>query len=105
MKNEPTFITSKSGRVFLLNTEEEEARIQAGIAADPDARELTDEEMADLRPWSEVRAQTKKVKQTISIRLSTEVLEHFKADGPGWQTRIDGVLREYIAAHSSHTYE
>ncbi len=93
------YITDSTGRAYRLPTEEEEARIQAGIAADPDARELTDEEMAELRPWSEVRTQTK---QTISIPLSTKVLEHFKADGPGWQNRIDGALREYIAAHSNH---
>lgn len=39
------------------------------------------------------RAPTKKL---ISLRLSQEVIEHFKADGPGWQTRIDAALRESI---------
>ncbi|MBK5942150.1 BrnA antitoxin family protein [Halochromatium roseum] len=105
MKNEPTSITSKSGRVFRLNTEEEDARIREGIAADPDARELSDEELAELRPWPEVRAEAKQArqaKQAISIRLSPEVLEHFKAGGPGWQTRIDAALREYVSAHSAH---
>jgi uncharacterized protein (DUF4415 family) len=28
--------------------------------------------------------------------LSPEVIEHFKATGPGWQTRIDGALLESI---------
>ncbi|MEZ5538247.1 MAG: hypothetical protein R3F02_21780 [Thiolinea sp.] len=35
-------------------TDEEEAEIQAGIAADPDARELKDEEWAEMRPAAEV---------------------------------------------------
>ena len=35
-------------------TDEEEARIQAGIARDPDNPELTDEQMAQLRPAREV---------------------------------------------------
>lgn len=39
------------------------------------------------------KAPTKKL---VSLRLSPEVIDHFKAGGPGWQTRIDGVLREAI---------
>jgi uncharacterized protein (DUF4415 family) len=35
-------------------------------------------------------------KKLVSLRLSAEVIEHFKAEGPGWQTRIDGALREAI---------
>jgi uncharacterized protein (DUF4415 family) len=32
-----------------------------------------------------------------SLRLSAEVIEHFKAGGPGWQARIDEVLRRHVA--------
>ncbi|MBV9931910.1 MAG: BrnA antitoxin family protein [Alphaproteobacteria bacterium] len=32
-----------------------------------------------------------------SLRLSPEVLEHFRAGGPGWQARIDEVLRRHVA--------
>ncbi len=35
-------------------------------------------------------------KELVSLRLSPEVIEHFKAGGPGWQTRIDGVLLKAI---------
>lgn len=35
-------------------------------------------------------------KQLVSLRLSPEVLEHFKAKGPGWQTRIDQTLKAVI---------
>jgi uncharacterized protein (DUF4415 family) len=31
-------------------------------------------------------------KRLVSLQLSPEVVEHFKATGPGWQTRIDGTL-------------
>lgn len=100
MKNAPTSITSKSGRVFLLNSEEEEARIREGIAADPDTHELTNEELARLHPFtrSPGRPKADSTKQPVSIRLSPEVVEYFKASGPGWQTRIDTVLREYVAS-------
>lgn len=33
----------------------------------------------------------------IHIRLSPQVLGYFRATGPGWQTRIDEVLRKWVA--------
>lgn len=35
-------------------------------------------------------------KISTTIRLSQSVIEHFRADGPGWQTRIDQALRDWI---------
>lgn len=32
-------------------------------------------------------------KQMVSIRLDKDVVEKFKAGGPGWQTRINAVLK------------
>jgi uncharacterized protein (DUF4415 family) len=32
----------------------------------------------------------------VSIRLSPEVISHFKAKGPGWQSRIDDALRKIV---------
>ena len=34
-----------------------------------------------------------------TIRLSQDVIDHFKAGGRGWQTRIDAALREWIGEH------
>ncbi len=39
------------------------------------------------------KAPTKKL---VSLRLSPEVIDHFKAGGPGWQTRIDSALLDSI---------
>lgn len=39
-------------------------------------------------------AQKSLKKIPLSIRLSPEVVEHFKASGPGWQTRIDEALKK-----------
>ena len=30
----------------------------------------------------------------VSLRLSPDVLTHFKSKGPGWQSKIDEVLRK-----------
>ena len=35
-------------------------------------------------------------KQAISIRLDEDLIEFFKAEGPGYQRRINAVLRGYV---------
>ena len=35
-------------------------------------------------------------KVSTTIRLSRDVIDHFKAGGRGWQTRINDALREWI---------
>ena len=40
-------------------------------------------------------------KVSTTIRLSPDVIEHFKAGGRGWQSRIDAALREWIAKHDA----
>ena len=35
-------------------------------------------------------------KVSTTIRLSPDVVDYFKADGRGWQTRIDNALRDWI---------
>lgn len=36
-------------------------------------------------------------KQQVTLRLPRQVIEHFKATGGGWQTRISEALESYIA--------
>ena len=40
-------------------------------------------------------------KTAVTIRLDQQVLEWFKANGPGYQTRINALLRAYMEAHKS----
>ena len=35
-------------------------------------------------------------KETVSLRLDRDILDHFQADGPGWQDRINDALRKVI---------
>lgn len=37
-------------------------------------------------------------KERITIRLSHDVVEQFRATGDGWQTRIDTALQEWLSA-------
>jgi uncharacterized protein (DUF4415 family) len=39
------------------------------------------------------------LKQIVTIRLDTDLLEWFKAAGPGYQTRINQILRQHMAEH------
>lgn len=39
-------------------------------------------------------------KRAVNIRLSPEVLAHFRATGPGWQTRVDEVLKKHVGTRS-----
>ena len=34
------------------------------------------------------------VKEAVSLRLDQDVVEHFQAGGPGWQDRINAILRK-----------
>jgi len=34
------------------------------------------------------------VKETVSLRIDRDVLDHFQQEGPGWQDRINAALRK-----------
>ena len=88
-------VKSKSGRAFDLPSEEDTRRIQEGIAADPDT--FTVEAFKRMRPIGRPKAAV--TKRPVSIRLSPEVDDYFRATGKGWQTRIDEVLKDYVSSH------
>lgn len=55
------------------------------------ARELF-EELGIPMPAPRGRPKAEITKRPVTIRMSEDVIAHFKADGPGWQTRINDVL-------------
>jgi uncharacterized protein (DUF4415 family) len=38
-------------------------------------------------------------KQSVTVRLDVDIVEWFKAQGKGWQTNLNWVLRLYFASH------
>jgi uncharacterized protein (DUF4415 family) len=67
------------------------AQAEANAMADPDNAPT------DAMFWADVDMQepdTRKV--PIHIRVAPDVLEFFKKDGPGYQTRINRVLEQYV---------
>lgn len=87
-------------------TDEEDAEITAAALRDPDNPPWTDEMWARARPaeeampefiarWRKWRGQQKApVKKLVSLRLDPDVIDHFRATGPGWQGRINDTLRK-----------
>jgi uncharacterized protein (DUF4415 family) len=67
-----------------------DAEIDAAVAADPDWAEF---ETVD---WSQAEVVTPPRKQAISIRLDQDLIDYFKSQGPGYQRRINAVLRSYV---------
>ena len=90
-------VKSKSGRMIEMPTDEEDKVINQGIANDSETYELSKKEFKQLRPVGRPVADV--IKDRITIRLSKDVTDYFRATGRGWQTRIDSALKEYISQH------
>ncbi len=83
-------------------TDAEDAAITAAALSDPDTVLITDE------LWESVKSRAKRgrpatgmTKERISICLSPNVVEQFRASGSGWQTRIDAVLQHWLKRHDA----
>lgn len=82
------------------------------IDAKGEVRELSEAELKRFRPANEVLPrsllakinvrgpQKNPVKERITIRLSPEVVQPFRATGDGWQTRVDAALKDWLKSHS-----
>ena len=44
-------------------------------------------------------AQRSPTKERVTIRLSKNVVESFRATGEGWQTRVDAALQDWLKKH------
>ncbi len=91
------------------------AHISQADWEDGDIPELTAEDFRRMRPAREVlpglvgakvaaellrprgRPRKENPKAQVTLRLDTEIVEHYKAGGAGWQTRINAVLKRAVA--------
>jgi len=92
----------KSGTIW--PTEEETAAIRTAAATDPDCPVLTDEEWERVKPLARVGAPLRKAgrppvaikRPRVTMRIEPPILEHLRATGKGWQTRVNALLREAV---------
>jgi uncharacterized protein (DUF4415 family) len=84
----------------ILPTPEVDLAITAAALTDPDSAPLTDEEWMRVKPLVRLgRPRAAVTKERITIRLSREVVEQFRASGDGWQTRVDLALKDWLKTH------
>jgi uncharacterized protein (DUF4415 family) len=85
-------------RTLVMPTAEENQKIVAAAKRDPDAKPMTSAQLKAIVPLKSIRGRPKSEnkKLLVSVRYSPEVLAYFKSTGDGWQSRMDGVLREYV---------
>ena len=79
----------------ILPTPDEDAAINAGIADDPDTDEVSADDSAAMRPLRG-RPPVARPKAALTMRVDADALDAFKANGPGWQTRINALLRDAV---------
>jgi uncharacterized protein (DUF4415 family) len=69
-----------------------------------DDRPATEEELhAGIETFRKSRGRPagSGTKEQVAIRFDKDVLAAFRASGPGWQTRINNALRDWLKTHSS----
>ncbi len=80
------------------------------IDADGEVGDLSEVDPALFKPFSALpatlqaklrgRPKAAVTKERITIRLSPDVVQTFRATGDGWQTRVDAALRDWLKTHS-----
>ena len=89
-------------------TDDENAAINVGIATDPDTFELDAEWFRRARPGNEVdrdlavpfrnasASPAPLRKERVTIVLDSDVAQHFRASGSGWEARLNETLRDAV---------
>lgn len=81
---------------------EQKARLDT-LAAMPDEQiDYSDAPSLPDAVWMKAATDLPHIKQQITLRIDTEVLEFFKHTGKRYQSRINAVLRSYVEAHKAH---
>ncbi|MEN6577909.1 MAG: BrnA antitoxin family protein [Phycisphaerales bacterium] len=84
------------------NTTKESRTDWQRLATTPDT-EIDTSEVPELDKdfFRHAKIRMPEAKQMVSLRLDSDVLDWFKRQGKGYQTRINAVLRAYTEAHKT----
>jgi len=66
------------------------ARLRASVSLEDELLRLAEENAGSESRWNRPR------KQRISLRVDCEVVDWFKSKGPGYQTRMNRILRKVM---------
>jgi uncharacterized protein (DUF4415 family) len=67
--------------------------------------DLSDITEADPSFWEDATVVIPDAKTKLTIRIDTDVYRWFTAQGPGYQTRMNAVLRSYMASKHAETHK
>ncbi|RPI01884.1 MAG: hypothetical protein EHM72_05465 [Calditrichaeota bacterium] len=77
-----------------------------------DSPPLSKEFLSKMQPVKESHPQIPKrvrgpqkdpLKIPVSLRLNPDVVDYFKVQGKGWQTKINDILSDYIKTHDTNS--
>jgi uncharacterized protein (DUF4415 family) len=92
-------VKTRNGLTLIVPDAAEDQKITEGALSDPDAPPLTDEQIKWFKPK---RLRGRPVgtgkKMQLTLRIDTDVIEYFKQNGDGWQTRMNDALRDWVAS-------
>jgi uncharacterized protein (DUF4415 family) len=75
-----------------------EAELEQDIATDPDFRDVPED-------WhAAAEAIMPATKRLLSLRLDADVIDWFREQGPGYQTRINAVLRSFVTQQAKRKH-
>lgn len=94
-------IKTRSGKLIEMPSAAEDAAITRAAMSDDDNRPLDDDEWKTVEPkLRRGRPVAAVTKERITIRLSRDVVQRFRASGDGWQTRVDSALTDWLKTHT-----
>jgi uncharacterized protein (DUF4415 family) len=83
-------------REIIMPTDAEDAEITAAALTDPDALPLTEEQLAQFRPWRlRLLPPPGSPKVSLMINYDADLVDVFKNTGDGWEVGMNAVLREW----------
>jgi uncharacterized protein (DUF4415 family) len=79
------------------------ARVDAMTEEELEASIDPEDEGVGEPDWSTAQIELPRPKQSFTMRYDPEVLEWFRAQGPGYQSKMNAVLKKYVEVHSKRS--
>lgn len=91
-------VKNAAGQIKIEASQSDWSRVNALSDADINKAVAEDDDWKDVGEidWSKANIVVPEKKSAISIRVDEDILNYFKAGGPGYQRRIHAVLRSFV---------
>ncbi|RZI25544.1 hypothetical protein EUX53_08595 [Pseudomonas orientalis] len=84
---------TRNGRLKTLLRPKPASEVPVGLFGKAQAKEM-------LKP-KRGRPKSIATKEHVNVRFDADVLERFRASGPGWQMRMNAALADWLKTHTS----